>query len=433
MRSDGRNPFETREVSIIPGFAGNAYGSCLIAFGKTRVIVTASLEEGVPPFLRGSGKGWLTAEYAMLPASTNKRKAREYQKRDGRSVEISRLIGRALRQAIHLESLGEYTITLDCDVLQADGGTRTAAITGAFVALCFCVNRMLEEGKVSASPIIHQVAALSCGLIGDQALIDLCYQEDSQADADINFVMNENGDLIEIQGAGEGRSFSKAEMDSLYEMAKEGIFRLMLAQRRALKEAALVITSKPFMVLASNNAHKIKELRQMLGSRYTVLGMREAGLEMDIEETGETFEANAIIKAEAVRDALGCAALADDSGLQVEALNGEPGVYSARYAGNHGDDRANNELLIRKMEGVEDRRAHFVSALALANPGEETRVFIGRVPGQVTLSPRGDGGFGYDPYFEYENGETFAQMSAELKNQISHRARAMQKLLEALS
>ena len=181
MRIDGRTPDQARPVTIDVGFVRTADGSCLIATGNTRVICTASIEESVPPFLKGQGKGWITAEYAMLPASTSQRKKRDGIKKDGRSVEIQRLIGRSLRQAVDLTKLGERTITLDCDVLEADGGTRTASITGAMVALTCAIDKLLKERKLLVSPIVHQVAAVSCGVVDQTPCLDLCYEEDSQA------------------------------------------------------------------------------------------------------------------------------------------------------------------------------------------------------------------------------------------------------------
>ncbi len=431
-RTDGRAPGALRSHRFIPGFVGSAAGSCLMETGSTRVIVTASVEPGVPPFLRGRGQGWLTAEYAMLPASTGRRKQRDGLKKDSRGVEISRLIGRSLRQALDLTRLGEYTITIDCDVLEADGGTRTAAVTGGFVALCLAVDRMIRNGMLKESPVSHQVAAVSCGVVKGRALLDLCYQEDSQAEADMNFVLNEEGGIIEIQGTGEGKAFPESALFDMLSMAKEGIARLMEAQRRALGEAAYVVMQPQTLVLASGNAHKIRELTRILGPRFRIISMKDAGFEGEIEETGETFRENAALKAEAVRNATGYLTLADDSGLEVTALGGAPGVHSARYAGRHGDDRANNDLLLKNLAGKENRSAQFVSVLALASPFGPTRFFEGVCPGIIAGEPRGEGGFGYDPLFLYASGRTFAQMDEEEKNQVSHRARALRKLREAL-
>lgn len=433
MRIDQRPNDEARPVMIQPDFVRTADGSCLISTGNTRVICTASVEEGVPPFLRGKGQGWVTAEYAMLPASTGRRKQRDGLKKDGRSVEIQRLIGRSLRQAVDLTRLGEYTITLDCDVLEADGGTRTASITGAMVALTCAIDRMVAQGKIMMSPIIHQVAAISCGIIDEEPCLDLCYQEDSRAQVDMNLVMNERGDLIEIQGTGEGRAFSPDELATLMRYGKKGIEHLMQAQREALGERARHICPKPPLVVASGNAHKLKELQHIFGDYYTVVSMAAAGFVEDIDETADTFAGNATIKAETVCRALNLPALADDSGLSVDVLDGEPGVYSARYAGVHGDDAANNALLLRRMKDKEDRAAAFCCAIALARPGEKTLVAEGRCPGVVLKKERGNGGFGYDPLFLYEPlGKTFAELTEEEKNAVSHRARASAEMLKLM-
>ncbi len=433
MRTDGRAPDEQRPVSIQTDFVKTAAGSCLITTGGTRVICTASVEDIVPPFLKGKGQGWVTAEYAMLPASTGTRKKRDGIKKDGRGVEIQRLIGRSLRQAVDLKALGERTITLDCDVLEADGGTRTASITGAMVALACAVDRLIAEGKLIASPLRHQVAAISAGIIDDTPMLDLCYQEDSRAQVDMNFVMNERGEMIELQGTGEGRAFSRAELDRLMTFAEKGIRELMEAQRAALGDRAEHLCAKPVLLAATGNAHKLKELRQIFADYYQVLPMSSAGFTGEIEETGKTFAENAVIKAEAVCSATGLPAIADDSGLEVRALGGEPGVYSARYAGVHGDDGANNDLLLKKMENEADRAARYVCALALKRPGEEPVLAEGSCPGTLLRERRGKGGFGYDPLFLYEPlGKTFAEITDEEKNAVSHRAAACAAMKERL-
>lgn len=430
-RHDGRKNMEIRPCQIIPDFVETAYGSCLIATGKTKVICTASVEEGVPPFLRNSGRGWVTAEYAMLPASTSSRKARDGIKKDGRSVEIQRLIGRSLRQAVDMEKLGERTITLDCDVLQADGGTRTASITGAFVALCLAVHKLMENGLITENPIISQVAAVSAGIVNDEALLDLCYVEDSRAQTDMNLVMTHKGDFIELQGTGEGRAFTNRELNQLLNAGRAGVRSLMRKQREAL-ERCFYLLPKPRIAVASGNAHKLKELTQLFAGQYELISMREAGFTGDPEENGDTFEANAIIKAEAVMKETGLPTLADDSGLSVDALGGAPGVHSARYAGEHGNDGANNRLLLENMEGVEDRTCRFVCAMALALPGGKTRVIRGECVGQLLTELTGDGGFGYDPLFLYKTGKTFGEMTESQKNKVSHRAVAAEMMYEVL-
>ena len=433
-RPDNRKPNALRPCEITVDFVGTADGSCLIRCGGTRVICTASVEETVPPFLKGKNVGWLTAEYSMLPASTGRRKARDGVKKDGRGVEISRLIGRALRQAVDRRFLGERTITIDCDVLEADGGTRTASITGGFVALCCAVDKLIRQGKLRESPIVHQIAAVSAGIVDDTPCLDLCYLEDSAAQTDMNFVMNEAGDFVELQGTGEGRAFSRGELNQILALGEKGIDELQAIQREALGDRARHIAPKRTLVIASNNPHKIQEIADMLEDRMNVISMAEAGFTDEIDENGETFEENAAIKARAVAKATGLCALGDDSGLSVDALDGAPGVHSARYCGHHGDDKANNDLLIANMADVPavDRTAEFVCAMALCLPNGEVKTVRGTCPGVITFTPRGDGGFGYDPYFEYLSGETFAEMAQEEKNQISHRANAMRLMIPYL-
>ncbi len=239
MRPDNRKPDQLRPIRITPHFIGSAPGSALIEWGRTRVICTATLEDKAPPFKIGSGEGWLTAEYAMLPASTSTRKARETIKPDGRSMEIRRLIGRSLRAVIDFQALGERSVWLDCDVIEADGGTRTASVTGAYVALALAVHRWLADGTLSASPIKGALAAVSVGIVAGEPRLDLCYAEDSNADVDMNVVMTEDGRFVEVQGTGEGGTFSKADLDKLLRLAAKGCQQLMTAQRKALKAAGV--------------------------------------------------------------------------------------------------------------------------------------------------------------------------------------------------
>ena len=234
LRADGRQPNQLRNIEITVNFTETTGGSVLINWGKTRVICTALLEEGTMPFLKDTGKGWLTAEYAMLPSSTGGRKKRETLKPDGRSTEIKRLIGRALRQAVDFEKLGEKTIWIDCDVIQADGGTRTASITGAYVALALGIKKWMKQGLLTQNPITHQVAAVSVGICGDTPLLDLCYREDSGAEVDMNLVIDDTGSFIEIQGTGEGRAFTADELNSLLALGKKGLEEIMETQNKAI-------------------------------------------------------------------------------------------------------------------------------------------------------------------------------------------------------
>ena len=238
MRPSGRAPDEMRAISIETHFTKHAEGSCLIGFGDTRVLVTASVEDRIPPWLRGKGEGWVTAEYSMLPRATHTRSQREAAKgkQSGRTQEIQRLIGRSLRSVVDLKKLGENQITVDCDVLQADGGTRTAAITGAFVAAQDAVNGLIVKGLIATSPITHHVAAISVGLLHGQALLDLEYTEDSVCDTDMNVVMTSDGGFVEVQGTAEGVAFTRSEMDGLLTLADKGIRELITLQKAALSE-----------------------------------------------------------------------------------------------------------------------------------------------------------------------------------------------------
>ncbi len=235
-RAQGRLANQLRPLTITRHYTMHAEGSVLICCGNTKVLCTASVEERVPPHKKGSGEGWLTAEYGMLPRSTHDRMSREAAKgkQSGRTQEIQRLIGRSLRAVFDLKKLGERTITLDCDVLQADGGTRTASITGAFVAAHDAVAALLASGKISESPITSHVAAISVGIAGTTPLLDLDYVEDSGCDTDMNVVMTEHGKFIEVQGTAEGAAFSREEMNQLFDLASAGIADLVVAQKKAL-------------------------------------------------------------------------------------------------------------------------------------------------------------------------------------------------------
>ena len=234
MRIDGRTPQQPRQTRIQPDILATAEGSALIEAGNTKVICTATVENRVPPFLRGAGRGWVTAEYAMLPRSTSTRTPRQTAqgRPSGRTFEIQRLIGRSLRTAVDMEKLGERTITVDCDVMQADGGTRTAAITGGWVAMALAVRELLKFNAIPASPLRHYVAAISVGLVDGVAMLDLCYEEDSRADVDMNVVMTSAGDFVELQASAEGRTFNRAEFDAQMDLAQSGIADLIAAQRK---------------------------------------------------------------------------------------------------------------------------------------------------------------------------------------------------------
>jgi ribonuclease PH len=236
MRPSERAADELREVRLETAVNRYAEGSCIASFGHTRVLVTASVEETLPPFLKGRGQGWVTAEYGMLPRATHTRGRREAAqgKQSGRTQEIQRLIGRSMRAIVDLKALGERQVILDCDVIQADGGTRTAAITGGWVALRLATKKLMDAGVLAKDPILDQVAAISCGVHNGHAVLDLDYEEDSQAEADSNFVLTGSGDIVEIQATGEKRGFSVTEFEALFGLARHGIAQLMELQRAAV-------------------------------------------------------------------------------------------------------------------------------------------------------------------------------------------------------
>lgn len=236
MRPSGRNKDHLRKIVITPHYTKHAEGSCLISFGDTQVICTASVEEKVPPFMRNEGKGWVTAEYGMLPRSTHTRIDREAArgKQSGRTQEIQRLIGRSLRAIVDLKALGDRQIKIDCDVIQADGGTRTASITGAYVALSFAIEKLIEKGLLKTSPLTDSVAAISCGVLNNEAILDLDYIEDSAAETDANFVMTGKGSLVEIQATAEEHPFDEKHFNEMMRLAKKGIIELTETQNKVL-------------------------------------------------------------------------------------------------------------------------------------------------------------------------------------------------------
>jgi len=236
LRTDGRAPDDLRPVKLTPDFISNAEGSVLIEMGRTRVIVTATVDDGVPSFLKGKGKGWVTGEYGMLPRSTEERTPRESARgrQSGRTLEIQRMIGRTLRAATDLKALGERTVWLDCDVIEADGGTRTASVTAAFVALALALERMVAAGMIRSVPLLDSVAATSVGIVDDQLLLDLAYDEDSRAQVDMNVVMTGGGRFVEVQASAEGRSYTNDELQKLLDLASGGIRHLTKVQQELL-------------------------------------------------------------------------------------------------------------------------------------------------------------------------------------------------------
>ncbi|CAM3358045.1 ribonuclease PH [Vagococcus fessus] len=437
MRHDGRDYNELRKVTIEKDVLKHPEGSVLISFGDTKVFCAATLEDRVPPFLRGQGSGWVTAEYSMLPRATNTRNRRESAKGKltGRTMEIQRLIGRSLRSVVDLEKLGERSIIVDCDVIQADGGTRTASITGAFVALSLAIEKLIESGELTENPIKEHLAAVSVGVLPTkEVVLDLDYVEDSAAAVDMNLVMTESGEFVEIQGTGEESTFTVAELNQLLQVGDLGIKELIAKQKEVLapQSTDMEAGDESVILIATGNKGKAKEFEAIF---------KEKGLDVktlldfpnvpEVEETGKTFAENALLKAETISRQFNCLVLADDSGLMVDALNGQPGIYSARYAGKLKSDAANNAKLMHELTDIPqtERIAKFHCTLAVAAPGKESLVVEGEVKGEILAIPRGDNGFGYDPLFLVPSlNKTMAELSGSEKNKISHRAQAIKAL-----
>lgn len=437
MRHDGRQVNDLRRIDIQTNVFKHPEGSVVISFGDTQVICSATIEESVPPFLRGSETGWVSAEYSMLPRATNTRNRRESSKGklSGRTMEIQRLIGRSLRAVVDLEKLGERSIIVDCDVIQADGGTRTASITGAFVALQLAINKLMQTGELSENPIKEHLAAISIGILEDDSYaVDLDYIEDSACQVDMNLVMTESGRFVEIQGTGEEATFDGDQLNHLLHYGKEAIESLIAYQKEALyvqNTANNAVADKTIMI-ATGNMGKAKEFEKMFAKAgYQIKTMKDFPELPEVQETGQTFEENARLKAETIANILQCPVLADDSGLTVDALGGMPGIYSARFAGEQKSDASNNAKLLHELTNVadENRTAQFHCTLVFAAPQKESLVVEGIWNGRIARIPRGENGFGYDPLFIVDGLEkTSAELTPEEKNEISHRGQAMKKL-----
>ncbi|MBM7709212.1 ribonuclease PH [Enterococcus lemanii] len=438
MRYDGRNQNQLRKIEIKTHVFKHPEGSVVVSFGDTIVACSATIEHSVPPFLRDSGSGWVTAEYSMLPRATNTRNRRESSKGklSGRTMEIQRLIGRSLRSVVDLDLLGERSIVVDCDVLQADGGTRTASITGAFVALRLAIDKLLQTKELTEDPIKEHLAAISVGILADnQCVADLDYEEDSQAKVDMNLVMTESGRFVEIQGTGEESTFDGAELNQMLILGKKAIEELIEKQKEALYVSLpKEVQTERFVMIATGNQGKAKEFEQMFAQAgYQIKTLKDFPEIPDVKETGKTFEENARLKAETIANLLQCPVLADDSGLEVDALGGLPGVYSARFAGEHKSDASNNAKLLYELTDVPDekRGAQFHCTLVFAAPKKESLVVEANWRGTIGRIPQGENGFGYDPLFIVDGlNKTSAELTSEEKNALSHRGQAIQMLQE---
>ena len=439
-RIDNRNNDQLRDIKITRNYTKYAEGSVLIEIGETKVICTASIEDKVPPFLRHTGTGWINAEYSMLPRSTHQRKVRESSrgKIDGRTQEIQRLIGRAIRSVIDLDKIGERTIWVDCDVIQADGGTRTASITGAFVAVVDALNKLHKSKVIKEMPVRNFVSAISVGIVNNQYLLDLCYEEDSNAHVDMNIIMTDKCEFVEVQGTGEERPFSRKDLNTLLELGEKGNKALIKAQREALGEIADEILGMEYgdeVVIATNNAHKLEEIGAILEDfDYTIYSLKDVNLGgIEIVEDGKTFEHNALIKARTIAKLTNKIAISDDSGLEVDAIGKKPGIYSARYAGENATDEQNREKLLKALANtpMSKRTARFVSAIAVVFPDGKEFVVRGTCEGYIGFEEKGKNGFGYDSLFIVDGyNKTFGEIPAAVKNSISHRANAL-KLMKS--
>ena len=443
IRIDGRKFDQIRDVKITRNFTKYAEGSVLIEMGETKVLCTASIEEKVPPFLRNTGTGWINAEYSMLPRSTQQRKVRDSSKGkiDGRSQEIQRLIGRAIRSVVDLNKLDERTIWVDCDVIQADGGTRTASITGAFVAVAEAIYKLYKDGLIKKMPIENFVSAISVGIVNDQCLLDICYEEDSHAQVDMNIIMTDKCEFVEVQGTGEERPFSRKDLNKLLELGEKGNKELIKIQRKALGEIADEILGMEYgddIVISTGNAHKLEEIGAILKDLdYNIHSLKDVNLDnLEIEENGKTFEHNALIKARTVAKLTNMITIADDSGLEVDAIGKKPGIYSSRYAGENATDAENREKLLKALKNTaaSHRTARFVCCIAVVFPDGKEFVVRGTCEGTIAFEEKGDNGFGYDSLFIVDNyNKTFAELPSSIKNAISHRAKALELMKDELT
>ena len=434
-RADGRSHDQLRQVRFTRGWLSQAEGSVLVEFGQTRVLVAASVTEGVPRWRKGSGLGWVTSEYAMLPRATSTRTDRESVRGriGGRTHEISRLIGRSLRAVIDYKALGENTIVLDCDVLQADGGTRTASITGAYVALADAVSWLRERNLLTAEPLTGSVAAVSVGVVDGTPMLDLCYTEDSAADTDMNVVMSGDGAFIEVQGTAEGAPFDRRLLDELLDLARH---RLRATDHAATGRACFVMTDCPSGGAGHQQRPEAGRAAADRGSG-SAGGTRCSDLPTsprypEPAETERTFEGNALLKARACVAATGLPALADDSGSGGRRTQQHARRPLGALGRPEASDEDNNELLLRQLADVPaaERTARFVCAMALVLPDGTEHVRLGEMSRPArSQAPVGDNGFGYDPLFVADGYTvTNGELEPAAKDAISHRGRAVRAI-----
>ncbi len=442
-RPDGRSADQLREIKITRGWLEHAEGSALIEFGATRVLCAASATEEVPRWRRGSGLGWVTAEYAMLPRATNTRGDRESIKGrpGGRTQEISRLVGRSLRACVDAKALGENTIIIDCDVLQADGGTSTAAITGGYLALADAVGWLQGRRRCKGDPLVASVAAVSVGIVDGEPRLDLCYEEDVAAQTDMNVVCTGDGSFVEIQGTAEREPFGRELLDELLDLGVAGCAELTTAAAgRPAAMTGLMTDPRAKIILATHNPDKLAELRRILVASRVDVDVADLGDHPDmpqVAETGATFERER--PAEGARG--GGPHRPARGRRRLRPVRRRAERHARRALGplvrrRHGDDEANLRLLLAQLADVPaDRRAaHFYCVAALVLPSGAEHVTEGTVHGWLTDAPRGTNGFGYDPIFvPGSSAETTAELTPEEKDAISHRGKALRALAPVIA
>ena len=428
IRHTGRTPRELRNIQIKTNVFKYPEGSVVISFGDTEVICNATVQPQASK-QTASGQGWISVEYNQLPRATGQRQSR---KSPAAAETIAETIGKALRGVCDLSRLAEREIVIDCDVVQADGGTQSASLTGAFVALRLAVNRLLAQNELANDPIRENVAGVGVALLPDgTCVLDPDEYEEEQALVGMSLVMNEGGDFLSIQAFGADTSFSGNDLNELLHYGAVGIESLIASQKEALVDKTHEVPEKT-IVIATGNVGKSKEFAALFGAAgYEIKTLKDFPDLPDVAETGTTFEANARLKAETISQLIQQPVLADDSGLCVDALSGMPGVYSARFAGEQKSDAANNAKLLHELYDVPDekRGAHFHCTLVFAAPQKDSLVVSADWYGRIGRIPRGDYGFGYDPLFIPDGMEkTSAELLPAEKNHLSHRGQAMAKL-----
>lgn len=429
IRHTGRTPRELRNIQVKTNVFKYPEGSVVIAFGDTEVICNATVQPQASK-QAASGQGWISVEYNQLPRATGQRQSRKSPA--AADENLAETIGKALRGVCDLSRLAERKIVIDCDVVQADGGTQSASLTGAFVALRLAVNRLLAQNELASDPIRENVAGVGVALLPDgTCVLDPDAYEEEQALVGMSLVMNEGGDFLSIQAFGADTSFSGNDLNELLHYGAVGIESLIASQKEALVDKTHEVPEKT-IVIATGNVGKAKEFAALFGAAgYEIKTLKDFPDLPDVAETGTTFEANARLKAETISQLIQQPVLADDSGLCVDALSGMPGVYSARFAGEQKSDAANNAKLLHELYDVPDekRGAHFHCTLVFAAPQKDSLVVSADWYGRIGRIPRGDYGFGYDPLFIPDGMEkTSAELLPAEKNHLSHRGQAMAKL-----